>query len=182
MQLDLPVGRALRRFRRLSGMKQSHAAEVLKVSQGTVSRWENGTLAPDPAHRAGIEALIRANVSSDSDAALRRLVLTSSQAVHLVCDATHELLAASPARGASWRTDPNRYLGKSLWRFASEEIVAAEGALDELGWFESPFQRFCFRTGDNGSDEIPVRPSLLQWETLPLSDGRVGRLTTTLPE
>ena len=180
MQLDLPVGRALRRFRRLSGMKQSHAAEVLNVSQGTVSRWESGAVSPDLKHRAQIEALIRANVSSDSDAALRRLVLTSSQQVHLVCDATHELLAASPARGASWRADPSSYLGKSLWRFASEEIVEAESGLDALGWFERPFQRFCFRTGHNGSDEIPVQPSLLQWETLLLSDGRVGRLTTTL--
>lgn len=162
-------------------MKQSYAAEVLKVSQGTVSRWESGAVLPDPIHRAQIETLIRANVSSHCDAALRRLVLTSSQEVHLICDATHQLLAASPARGASWRTDPDRYLGKSLWPFASEEIVQAERGLEELGWFERPFQSFCFRTGGNGSEEIPVRPSLLQWETLPLSDGRIGRLTTTLP-
>lgn len=180
MHIDLPVGRALRRFRRLSGMKQSHAAEILNVSQGTVSRWESGALLPDSFHRGKIETLIRANANSGSDAALRRLVLTSTQEVHLVCDATHELLAASAARGASWRTDPDEYLGKSLWPFASEEIMQAEQRLDELGWFERPFQRFCFRTGGNGSDEIPVQPSLLQWETLPLSDGRIGRLTTTL--
>ena len=31
-----------------------------------------------------------------------------------------------------------------------------------------------------GSDEIPVAPGIMQWETIPLSDGRVGRLTTTI--
>lgn len=161
-------------------MKQSHAAERLQVSQGTVSRWESGEVDPEAHHRVRIEELIRANASSDADAALRRLILTSSEAVHLVCDATHELLVASPARAASWRVDASHYLGKSLWRFASDEIVQAELSLDALGWFERPFQRFRFRTGDNGSDEIPVHPSLMLWETLPLSDGRVGRLTTTL--
>ncbi len=67
-----------------------------------------------------------------------------------------------------------------MWRFASEEIERAEMELDALGWFERPFQRFRFETGDNGSEEIPVRPGIMQWETLLLSDGRVGRLTTTL--
>lgn len=163
-------------------MKQGHAAEVLRVSQGTVSRWESGEVEPDAHHRSSIEALIRANASPDADAALKRLVLTSTQPVHLVCDATHELLVASPARASSWRVEADRYVGTSLWRFASEEIVRAEMGLDALGWFDRPFQRFRFETGGNGSDELPVRPSLMQWETLPLSDGRVGRLTTTLAE
>ena len=163
-------------------MKQGHSAELLRVSQATVSRWESGELQPDAHHRSCIEALIRANADTDSDAALRRLILTSSQAVHLVCDATHELLVASPKRAASWRVDAEQYVGTSLWRFASEEIVRAEMSLDGLGWFERPFQRYSFETGDNGSDEIPVRPSLMQWETLPMSDGRIGRLTTTLSE
>lgn len=163
-------------------MKQGHAAQLLQVSQGTVSRWECGELHPDAQHRSCIEALIRANVDTDSDAGIKRLVLTSSLPVHLVCDATHELLVASPARARSWRMDADQYLGTSLWRFASKEIVRAEMELDALGWFERPFQRFCFETGDNGSEEIPVRPSLMQWETLLLSDGRVGRLTTTLSE
>lgn len=161
-------------------MKQGHAAELLQVSQGTVSRWESGDLHPEAHHRARIEGLIRANANSDADAALKRLILTSSEAVHLVCDSTHELLAASPARAASWRVDASLYVGKSLWRFASDEIAQAELSLEGLGWFERPFQRFRFRTGGNGSDEIPVYPSLMLWETLPLADGRVGRLTTTL--
>ena len=161
-------------------MKQGYAAELLKVSQSTISRWESGELDPDADHRSRIENLIRANSSFDADAALKRLILTSSQAVHLVCDATHELLVASPARSASWRIDPADFVGRSLWRFASPEIQQAEVAIEGLGWFEQPFQSYRFETSHNHSDEIPVYPSLMQWETLPLSDGRIGRLTTTL--
>jgi transcriptional regulator with XRE-family HTH domain len=179
---DLPIGRSLRRFRRLNAMKQGHAAELLQVSQGTVSRWESGEVQPDGHHRMHIENLIRAKVGSQADAALKRLVLTSSLPVHLVCDATHELLAASPARARFWSVDAEHYVGTSLWPFASEEIMAAEAGLDALGWFERPFQWYQFETGDNGSEEIPVRASRLRWETLPLADGRVGRLTTTLSQ
>jgi DNA-binding transcriptional regulator YiaG len=81
MLSDLPIGRDLRRFRRISAMKQCHAAKLLQVSQGTASRWESGELRPEPRHRAEIEDLIRANTNSDADAALKTLVLTSSQAV-----------------------------------------------------------------------------------------------------
>lgn len=179
---DLPIGRALRRFRRLNAMKQGHAAELLQVSQGTVSRWESGEIYPDAHHRGRIETIIRANAGTDADAAIKRLVLTSSLPVHLVCDATHELLVASSARAKSWSVEADHYVGTSLWRFASEEIVQAEMGLPAIGWFERSFQRFRFETGDNGSEEMPVRPSMMQWETIPLSDGRVGRLTTTLSE
>jgi hypothetical protein len=58
--------------------------------------------------------------------------------------------------------------------------VAAEAGLRDRGWFERPFQTLCFETGPNGSPEVPVRPSVVRWETVPLADGRVGRLTTTV--
>jgi DNA-binding XRE family transcriptional regulator len=177
---ELLIGKALRRFRRLHGVKQGHAAELLGVSQGSISRWESGTHQPDPASRERVMAMISARTDAVGDAALKRLVSTSSLPVHLVCDATHRLLVVSPARAATWRVDVGAWIGSSLWRFASPEIVAAEESLTDMGWYDGPFQRLLFRTGANGSDTIIVRPGLMLWETVPLADGRIGRLTTAM--
>jgi len=177
---DLPIGRALLRFRRLNGIKQEHLAELLSVSQGSISRWEGGMHAPEGPNRDRIAALIAAHADNDGDSALKRLITTSSLAVHLVCDATHILLAASPSRAAAFAGGATPYIGTSLWRYASPEIFEAEARLADSSWFDRPFQVFSFRTGDNGSDDIPVRPSAVRWESIPLADGRVGRVTTTL--
>ena len=170
----------MRRYRRLNGVKQSHVADLLEVTQATVSRWESGAHEPEAAHRDRIVAMIAARADNDGDAALRRLIETSTLPVHLVCDTTHRLLAASPARKAQWGGAGDALLGRSLWRFASAEIIAAEESLARRGWSERPFQRLRFSTGHNGSDEVPVLPSLMQWETVPLADGLIGRITTTL--
>jgi transcriptional regulator with XRE-family HTH domain len=177
---DLPIGQALRRFRRLNGIKQGDVAERLSVSQGSVSRWESGTQEPDPIHSRRIADIVAASATGAGDAAIKRLVSTSSLPVHLVCDATHRLLAVSPARAASWNVDVALYLGSSLWPFATEEIVAAEQGLAASGWFERPCQSLRFETRGNVSDKIPVAAGIVQWETIPLSDGRIGRLTTTI--
>ena len=177
---ELPLGPALRRFRRLNMVKQSAVAERLGVSQGCVSRWESGAHRPDAAQRERIVQLISASVGNDHDAGLKRLVESSQCTVHLICDATHTLLAASRSRAASWRTDIADLIGSSLWRFASPEIEAAEAGLFERGWFERPYQTLELRTEGNGRTDVPVPPSRMLWETLPLADGRVGRLTTTI--
>lgn len=175
------IGRSLCRFRRLQGIKQSHLAERLGVSQGSVSRWESGTHTPDPAMQARIEDLIAAGADSRGDAALKRLIATSPLRIHLVCDATHRLLSVSPARARAWRADVGCHIGTSLWRYASPEIIAAEDGLIEKGWFERPFQRLRFHTGPNGSNTIIISAGLMEWESIPLADGRIGRLTTALP-
>jgi transcriptional regulator with XRE-family HTH domain len=180
MTWELPIGSALRRFRRLNMVKQGAIAEMLGVSQGCVSRWESGAHSPDVAQRDRIIQLICASVGNDHDAGLRRLVEGSRRPVHLICDATHRLLAASRSRAASWRTDISELIGRSLWPFASPEIAAAEAGLFESGWFERPYQNLELRTESNGRTDVPVRPSRMLWETLPLADGRVGRLTTTI--
>lgn len=177
---ELPIGSALRRFRRLHMVKQDAVAELLGVSQGCVSRWESGTHRPDPAQRERILQLICASSGNDRDAALKRLVECSRRPVHLICDSTHRLLAASRSRAASWRTDLCELIGKSLWPFASPEIAAAEAGLFESGWFERPYGRLQLRTESNGRSDVPVPPSQVLWESLPLADGRVGRLTTTI--
>ncbi|AOH85985.1 hypothetical protein AWL63_20520 [Sphingomonas panacis] len=176
------IGRGLHRFRRLQGIKQSHMAELLGVSQGSISRWESGTHAPDAPMRARIEALIAARVDTTGDAALKRLIETSSLRIHLICDATHRLLAVSPARAQSWRADAGSYIGTSLWRYASPEIIAAEDGLAERGWFDRPFQSLRFHTGPNASATIVIGAGWMEWESIPLADGRIGRLTMAVSD
>jgi len=52
------LGAALKRWRLLHHVKQSHAAELFNVNQSTISRWESGTQAMEPAERARAEALL----------------------------------------------------------------------------------------------------------------------------
>lgn len=180
MPHDLPLGRALRRFRRLNGIKQGHVADLLAVSQAAVSRWESGVHEPEAHQRERILAIIAAHANNDADATLKRLIETSTLPVHLVCDATHNLLAASPERTRSWSGGADAFIGRSLWRFASPEIIAAQEGLEGHGWFERPFQRLQFDTGRNDSDIVTVLPGTLLWETIPLADGRTGRIATTV--
>lgn len=180
MIADLRLGPTLRRFRRLHGIKQGDIAERLGVTQASVSRWESGTHEPEDVVRERIVALIAAVADVAGDAATKRLIASSTLPVHLVCDATHRLLAVSPARTATWQVDVASYIGTSLWRFASPEIVVAEESLADRGWFERPFQKLRFATGPNDHDTITVRPGVMEWETIPLADGRIGRLATTL--
>jgi transcriptional regulator with XRE-family HTH domain len=164
---DLPLGRALRRFRVLNGIKQGDVADRLAVTQASVSRWESGAHLPEPAMRDRILAMIAAHAGNDADSALRRLIESSTAPVHLVCD-------------AGWPGGAEAFLDRSLWAFASPEIVAAEEGLADRGWYDRPFQRLEFRTGHNGNPLIAVLPSMMRWETVPLADGRIGRITTTL--
>jgi transcriptional regulator with XRE-family HTH domain len=173
--------RALRRWRRLRGIKQSHAAELFGVTQPTLSRWERGMLAlPEEATRQ-LSRLLCAPLDSAADAGLRQLVESSALPVHLVCDLSHRLLAASPARYAEWHTDAAELRGVSLWRYASEEIQRAESRLAELGWYENGATRLSFWTGANDDPIVTIRPGVLIWDRLPLSDGTLARLATSLP-
>lgn len=180
MVRDLPIGRTLRRFRRLNGIKQCHVAESLGVSQGNLSRWESGTHDPSPGQRDRIMSLIRAHVGESNDAALKRLIVTSTDPLHLICDATHTLLAASPMRLAEYHGRFINYVGLSLWRFASPEIEAAELNLAEAGWFDRGFSAVEFVTSGTCDSAVPIAPGRVRWETLPLADGKVGRLATTV--
>lgn len=174
-------GRVLRRLRVLRGMKQGHLAELLGVTQATVSRWERGELPMAPDRIAAAERLLTAPPVASHDAALRRLVETSTLKLHLICDHTHRLLAASPARRAEWRGDLSDFLGRSLLVYASPAILAAEDGLDALGWHEGQCASLTIDTGDNGDALLPIRPSRALWERLLLADGSPARLVTTLP-
>jgi transcriptional regulator with XRE-family HTH domain len=172
-------GRALRRWRRLRGIKQSHAAELFGVTQATLSRWESGRhLLPERAI-GRLSRLLAAPLDSPADAALRRLVESSGLAVHLICDLSHRLLAASPVRTAAWGVDPADLHGVPLWRFATEEIRAAEDRLVDLGWYDDGAACVSFWTGPNDSSIVSIEPGPLEWQRLQLSDGTFARLVTT---
>lgn len=168
--------RMLKRLRLLRGMKQSHVAELLNVTQATVSRWEAGLLMPSERQQAALERLF-AELAPSADAALKRLVETSSARLHLICDHSHRLLAASPLRRSDWQRE---LLGTPMFRYASEEICCAESALESLGWYESGTASLVVETGPNGRDDVPIAAGQVLWERIPLADGAMARLVTTL--
>ncbi|WP_026619540.1 transcriptional regulator with XRE-family HTH domain [Ensifer sp. WSM1721] len=172
----LYTGRRLKRLRLFACMKQSHVAELLQVTQATVSRWEAGVLTPSESQQRALEHVF-AKMPSTADAALKRLVETSTARVHLICDHSHRLLAASSSRRSEWRRD---LLGAPMFRYASEEIQKAEGDLDELGWHDGRVASLVVETGPNGRADVPIVAGRVLWERIPLADGTTGRLVTTL--
>ena len=89
------------------------------------------------------------------------------------------LLAASPARVVNWTADLAELRGRSLWRFATDEIRAAESRLGELGWYDDGVAQVSFENGANDSAVVPIEPGILVWERLQLSDGTLARLVTS---
>ena len=167
----------LRRLRLLKGLKQSHLAELMGVTQTTVSRWESGALALPDDVWARAQTLL---ADSAQDAILKRLVESSADLLHLIDDRTHDLLAVSAPRQARWRAEPGELLGTPLLRFATPEILAAEASLDGLGWRDGRVSRLEVATGPNHDAIVPIVASRLVWERLILSDGRAARLVTTV--
>ncbi len=177
---DIPaLAFTLKRLRLLRGMKQDHLADLLGVTQSTVSRWERGDLAWSDDHAEQARILL-GTPAPGNDAMLRRLVESSTLEVHLICDLSHRLLAASPARQARWRVSPDDLHGTPLLRFASAEILVAEAELPALGWHDGALATLTIQTGANSSDDVPIRPGTLLWERSWLSDGSPVRLVTTV--
>ncbi|MFK5012172.1 hypothetical protein ACI4AC_27755, partial [Klebsiella pneumoniae] len=75
--------------------------------------------------------LLGAKLDSAADFALARLVERSAGRIHLVCDLSHRLLAASPRRTQGGGLSFADLHGRSLWRYATPEIVAAEARLGD---------------------------------------------------
>jgi transcriptional regulator with XRE-family HTH domain len=176
----MPIqGSTIRRMRRLRNMKQEHLAELLSVNQATVSRWERGILPVTAAQARRLEDIF-ASTSSSADAALKRLVEDSRRKVHLVCDRTHRLLAASHARQSEWRLPLSAFLGKPLLSYASDEIAAADRDLVDLGWHDGEVNSLTLETGANGNPHLPIVAGQVLWERILLADGSAARLVTTL--
>jgi transcriptional regulator with XRE-family HTH domain len=174
-----PFSQRLRQWRRGTEIKQQRLADLLNVNQTTVSRWESGAMDPTPMQRSRLEELIAGHRPGQLDRVLRRLVETTSDPVHLICDRTHRLLAASPAREAHWSCPTSDLTGTELFPFASPEIRRAERRLFETGWFEGGSEALLFHTGPNNDARVHIHDSWVLWERLLLEDGTPVRLVTT---
>lgn len=180
-QTCLPgFGARLRRLRRAFNLKQAYVAQLAGVTQATVSRWESGSITPDPSHAHSILQSLGPEHTEDS--ALKRLVESSSLVVHLVTDVDHVLLAASKAREAEWGLPVASVLGKSVWKAASPAIHAAEINLESTGWWAcaQPTPVEVELDAYHGGF-LPIAPGRMLWERLWLSDGRPARLCTLVP-
>ncbi len=170
-------GKRLKRLRRSVGYKQAYLAELLEVDQATISRWERGGQTPLPDTQQAVFAALGPRRSDDN--ALRRLVLNSSDCLHLVEEASHKCLAYSASRARDWKTSQNALLGVSLWQFATEEIQEAEAELEAEGWWDmhTPAPK-AFQTSEAIHDRIRISAGEILWERLYLSDGTPVRLVS----
>jgi len=174
------LGRSLRTWRALRRVKQMQAAELLRVSQATISRWENGQLTPSQEEQAAIRQLLAARLDSAADHELARLVTSSARPVHLICDLTHRLLALSASRADDWQGGRGELLGQSLRRFASDELRTAEESLGDHGWYQPAPPAIEGHTGANRSRRLRIRPGRFRFTRFQLSDGSYARLVETL--
>jgi transcriptional regulator with XRE-family HTH domain len=170
--------RAVRRTRLLRGMKQSHLAEMLGVGQSSVSKWESGLHLPAEDMIDALARFVANPPGEPSDTILKRLVEQSSCPVHLVCDETHRLLAASRPRRSQWRLSSGT--DEPMWRYATDEIRRAEGLLAAVGWRDSADAAVVFTTSGRDDPVVPIEPGTVLWERIPIGDHRCGRLVTTL--
>jgi hypothetical protein len=142
---------------------------------------ERGDIEPSPEVRERLLALISARLDGHGDAGLRRLIVNAALPVHLICDATHRLLAASRPRESQWRRPVSDLIGVTLWPFATAEIAAAEASLEARGWREgTQLAGLRVFTEGNQSDEVPIPRSTLLWERMTLADGSVARLVSDI--
>jgi transcriptional regulator with XRE-family HTH domain len=180
----LPVpslGARLSFARRVRGMKQTHVAEYFGVTQPIVSRIERGELVPTGTLRTRVLDFVAARLDPARDAGLRRLIERAGSPVHLICDITHLLLAASPARENEWQRSFNDFRGRSLWPFATDAICAAEARLPELGWGERDgTNMLTFATPANQSRELRIAAGVLIWDRIILADGSPARIVTRI--
>ena len=171
-------GQKLRHWRRTADIKQQRLADILGVTQATVSRWEKGIQSPAPFQQKLLYDMMTRNHNFRLDQVLKRLVAQSCQRVHLIEDRSHRLLCSSRPRQQEWRRDEAELLGESLWRFATQEIAAAEKKLHRIGWHDDQADHILFANSAREGAPMRIIDRYILWERFYLSDGRAVRLTT----
>jgi transcriptional regulator with XRE-family HTH domain len=170
----------LRLVRGLRGMKQAHAAELLGVTQSSVSRIERGELKPTGILRNRLLDLVSARIHPARDAALRRLIEGSGYP-------RPSCLRYHYHPSAACRFEPTRTrmatCRRRIARPAAVEICErgdpiGRGALagPRLGR-----ARWCARADVRNWRPRPA-PAVLVWERILLSDGSPARLVTSTAE
>lgn len=178
----MKIGPLLKRARALRRWKQQAVADLAGVAQTTVSRWEAGVIEPSPEQLRRLAPILTPVADMARDSGLKRLVVSSPLAVHLICDLTHRLLAASPAREAEWTVPASDLHGQPLFRFATDEIREAERRLDGIGWFaDAAAGAVLWVRGRERGSAIRMATGYCVWERLTLNDGSPVRLVSTLP-
>lgn len=171
-------GDKLRQWRRMADIKQQRLADILGVTQATISRWEKGGQHPSPFQYRLLHDMMTRNRNLRLDHAITRLVKQSRQRVHLIEDRSHRLLCSSLPRQREWQRDDNELLGQSLWRFATREIAAAEKSLHHMGWHEGQADHVLFANSARDGGPMRIIDQYILWERFYLADGRAVRLTT----
>ncbi len=102
----------VRSFRRSQGLTQKEAAELLQVSQPTLSRWESGRQVPDLRTRRKIQQLVETHAGTRV-----RLLCTSvarSLCAQAAVDRDLRIVAVSPPFARLFGGDPERIKARSL--------------------------------------------------------------------
>jgi len=170
---------SLRMLRRSRGIKQEALALDLGVSQTTISRWESAQCLPGEYRYEKLKQRFASPSAIPDDSTLKHLVTTSKQPVHLICDHSHRLLAASSTRVIQWGYPLSELLGCCLFKFTTPQIVSAEESLPDLGWYDQAYSLHRFNCGTTAPQcLITIKPALCTWERLYLSDGSTVRLVS----
>jgi transcriptional regulator with XRE-family HTH domain len=175
-----PMAQLLRRYRTVRGIKQAHLAQLVRVSQSTISKWESGAAVPSEDQRDQVMQLLAVQPSTVADTWLARLVETSRDRVHAICDLTHQLLVASPARYQEWCREPSEMFHRPLLDDAPDDIIEAERRLIQRE-HRMPFDEpLLITTAGQAGGRYRVIPGQVLWERLQLTDGTWVRLVTSV--
>jgi transcriptional regulator with XRE-family HTH domain len=174
------MAQLLRRYRTVRGIKQAHLAQLVRVSQSTISKWESGAAVPSADQHGQVIELLAAQPSAVANTWLARLVETSRDRVHAICDLTHKLLVASPTRYQEWCREPSEMFHRPLLDDVVGGIVEAERRLIQCE-HSMPFDEpVVITTAGQTGGRYRVIPGLVLWERLQLTDGAWVRLVTSV--
>lgn len=162
--------REIRRYRETAGLLQGALAELLSVTQATVSRWESGRQRPDLVSQQRLRPLLWSNGLS-SDALLLHTV-THSPAASSLCDREGRLLAASRSIVRSFGFQVS---ARERFAFDMERISPSGYKMFRMarvaGLFDGQIASFTFRGLVNTCARAMVCDEI--WHPIRLNDGEV---------